>query len=595
MKKLSFRSIAVGLLAASMTLGTLPTADAAAQFDSIVVNIGADETKRNLVWYSTSGAAQSVSVAKKGDEANARLVAPVRTAAASKTGYTYNQATIDGLEPDTTYVYKVGSEADGWSESYEFTTAGTDAFQALVFGDPQLGSGGGVPTDAGAWQNTLEVASAAHGDFDYYISMGDQVNTAGDENEYSEFLAPIQLRNGALSTNIGNHDDGHPAYGEHFFMPNTSTTAGTENGVDGIGNYWYVFNDTLFLSFNSNNRDDAAHFAWAEQVIAEHGQDTSWQIGMMHHGPYSTASHTHDGDIIERRGTWATAMSDMGIDLVLGGHDHIYSRSHLLNDGHPVGDLAAPATLEQFEDEVLWITLNSSTGSKYYTEQFYEGTKPFPFNAVSVQNRTPNYSVLNVSDDAVQVITKTVEGTIVDDVTITKPAAGTVQTPRPDGDAETDFRTAIAGERPQPNVTENGVTRVEGRILAGLDDVEQEVGNGSMYMDSSDLELIRDGSEDQIIGMRFDALQIPKGAEIQSAYIQFTTDEADKSLDPAALKIAVENAGHAEKYVEDDAYNVSKRTYLDTTVDWQPAPWPKKQEAGEAQRTPTSLPSSKQS
>ena len=302
MKK-HFRSIAVGLVAATMTLGMAPMSGAAAEYDSIVLNIGADDTQRNLVWYSTATEGQVVSVQEKGNAASAKIVAPVKSKAANKAGFTAHQATLEGLKASTTYEYKVGSEADGWSATYEFKTAGDDSFQFLAYGDPQMGSGGGIPTDAGAWQNNLQVSLAEYPNADFLMSLGDQVNTAGSESEYTEFLAPDELRTNALSTNIGNHDNGSDSYGQHFFMPNTSTTAGISSDREGLGNFWYEFNDTLFLSFNSNNRDDAAHFEWAKQVIAEHGQGTNWQIASMHHGPYSTASHTHDGDIIERRAT----------------------------------------------------------------------------------------------------------------------------------------------------------------------------------------------------------------------------------------------------------------------------------------------------
>lgn len=583
MKKNAFRSIAVGLLAATMTVGTLPLANAAAQYDSIVLNIGADDTKRNVVWYSDSTNAQVVSLAVKGDEASAREIAPVKSGAAAKAGFTYHHATMDGLKPDTTYVYKVGSEADGWSQSYEFTTAPTQNFQVLAFGDPQMGSGGGIGGDDVAWQNTLAAAEAKHPGYDYLLTVGDQVNKADSELEYSQFLSPDQLRTSPIATNIGNHDDSAVNYGQHFFMPNTSTTAGTERDYAGIGNYWYEFNDTLFLNFNSNNRDDAAHFEWAKQVIAEHGEGTNWQVATMHHGPYSTASHTHDSDIIQRRANWPVAMSDLGVDLVIGGHDHIYSRSHLLNDGHPVGDLSAPATLAQADEEVLWITMNSSTGSKYYTEQFWKNGDPFPFNAVSDQDRKPSYSTLNISPEALQIVTQDVDGRQIDDVTITRTD---VANPRPEGDVETDFRVAHAGEKPQPNkVGDDGVTRVEGRILQGWDDIEEEVDGGKVDLESSDLELIRDGDEDQIVAMRFDALQIPAKAQIQSAYIQFTVDEPKKSTDTASLSIQVENTGHSEKYA-DEAGVVSARTYLDQKVAWEPKPWPEAQVAGEDQRTP---------
>lgn len=307
----------------------------------------------------------------KGDEASARTFDPVRTGAANVEGQTFHQTTLTELQPGTTYEYKVGSETDGWSETHEFTTGTAGSFEVLMYGDPQMGSGGGQPTDAAAWANMLDVSTTAHPDAHFLFSMGDQVNTAGSEAEYDEFLAPDQLRQNPLATNIGNHDNGSDAYGQHFFMPNTSETVGVPGNPprEGMGNYWFVYDNTLFLSINSNQGTDDEHFAWLREVVEAEGQDVDWKVLSFHHGPYSTASHADDRDIIRRRASYPPVISELNIDVVLGGHDHIYSRTHLLHDGHAVGDLGAPAELAKFEGENLWLTLNSATGSKYYTER----------------------------------------------------------------------------------------------------------------------------------------------------------------------------------------------------------------------------------
>ncbi len=263
---------------------------AAADFKATVVNVGATASERNIVWYSTSSAAQSVSVAPADGSAAAIVVAASTTGASNDAGWTFNQATVTGLAPNTTYAYRVGSEADGWSTLEEFTTGGTSDFDALLFGDPQMGSGGGIPTDAEAWAANFALAAAQYPGADFVMTMGDQVNTAGDENEYAQFLSPEALDNVTLATNIGNHDNGSTSYGQHFFLPNTDPVAGAVANRPGLGNYHFVYNGVLFLSFNSNNRTDADHFAWAERVVAEHPEAT-WRIATFHHGPYSTASH----------------------------------------------------------------------------------------------------------------------------------------------------------------------------------------------------------------------------------------------------------------------------------------------------------------
>lgn len=292
MHKRTIRSLVVALLGLALAVGSAPVARAAVQFSSIVLNVGATASERNVVWYSDSTEAQVVELSVQGSDAAALTFEAVRTGAANVEGQTFHQATLTGLEPSTTYVYRVGSEADGWSEAHEFTTGGTGDFQVLMYGDPQIGSGGGQPSDAEAWANTLDVSITENPDADFLMTMGDQVNTAGSEAEYAGFLASDLLRQYPLATNIGNHDNGSDSYGQHFFMPNTSTTVGVPANPprEGLGNYWFTYNGVLFLSINSNQDTDDEHFAWLREVVAEQGAEADWTVLTFHHGPYSTAA-----------------------------------------------------------------------------------------------------------------------------------------------------------------------------------------------------------------------------------------------------------------------------------------------------------------
>lgn len=124
-------------------------------------------------------------------------------------------------------------------------------------------------------------------------------------------------------------------------------------------------------------------------------------------------------------------------------------------------------------------------------------------------------------------------------------------------------------------------------VIGGMDDVEERMSDGYMYMNSSDLEITHDGSN-QIIGTRFQGLMIPEGAKIVEAYIQFTVDENkdSKNIDPFDVNI------HAEKTIDSPAfttepYNLSTRDFTENIVNWKDIPeWRTVHEAGEDQRTP---------
>ena len=118
-------------------------------------------------------------------------------------------------------------------------------------------------------------------------------------------------------------------------------------------------------------------------------------------------------------------------------------------------------------------------------------------------------------------------------------------------------------------------------IQSGSDDVE-ELEDGSIYTNSTDLELIYDG-EDQIVGLHFEELELAQGEEIITAYLQFTTDEI--SLGTCDLQIRAEAADYASSFTT-GFQNLSNRTLTDSMVNWSPPEWTSFDESAAAQRSP---------
>ena len=120
------------------------------------------------------------------------------------------------------------------------------------------------------------------------------------------------------------------------------------------------------------------------------------------------------------------------------------------------------------------------------------------------------------------------------------------------------------------------------RITDDMDDVE-EYANGSMETNSSDIELVYEGSNHQTIGLRFTGLNIPPGAAIESAFIQFTVDEVSSGT--CKLYIKGHDADNSESFTS-AVNSVSGRLTTSAEVIWEPAAWPTVGAAGTDQRTP---------
>jgi hypothetical protein len=125
---------------------------------------------------------------------------------------------------------------------------------------------------------------------------------------------------------------------------------------------------------------------------------------------------------------------------------------------------------------------------------------------------------------------------------------------------------------------------VEVRVAAGSDDAEQSLKSSlNTYLNSDDLEIAVDGNTPQLIGVRFAGLQVPQGATVTNAYVQFRVDGV--TTGDASLTIRAEAADNTPTY-QAVGGDVSSRETTSQSVAWVPAPWGTVGEEGVAQRTP---------
>jgi len=122
---------------------------------------------------------------------------------------------------------------------------------------------------------------------------------------------------------------------------------------------------------------------------------------------------------------------------------------------------------------------------------------------------------------------------------------------------------------------------LEVRVAASSDDAEQDA-SGGIDITSSDLELV-DESSNQTVGMRFNAVTIPRGATITNANIQFQVDEADSG--PTSLTIRGQAADNAPTFTTANG-NISSRSTTASSASWSVAPWTTVGQAGPNQQTP---------
>jgi uncharacterized protein YjiK len=127
---------------------------------------------------------------------------------------------------------------------------------------------------------------------------------------------------------------------------------------------------------------------------------------------------------------------------------------------------------------------------------------------------------------------------------------------------------------------------VQIRIGASSDDAEQGL-LGAVATNGDDLELVFTALVNQTVGLRFPAVDVPRGAVILEAWVQFKADEVHRGA--TTLRIQGQKAANAGTFVATPR-NVSSRPRTSASVTWSPPAWGSVGAAGAAQRTPSLVP-----
>jgi hypothetical protein len=130
---------------------------------------------------------------------------------------------------------------------------------------------------------------------------------------------------------------------------------------------------------------------------------------------------------------------------------------------------------------------------------------------------------------------------------------------------------------------------IEVKIAADADDVEEDVGPGTIDTGSSDLEMPYENTgqgNPQIVGLRFTGIAIPQGATITDAWLQFGVDETKGGTEPVNLLIEGELSPNPAAFTS-ALNNVSSRSTTTAKVQWSVPNWTTVGERGPDQTTPS--------
>lgn len=302
------------------------------------------------------------------------------------TSTTEHEVKIVGLSPHTKYYYAIGNAAlifSGPDENHHFRThpePGASApLRAWVVGDQGKGNQGQIDVK-NSYLNFAEGNPT-----DIWLWLGDNAYDDGTDNEFQTKSFEIywdEKKYMPIWPTPGNHDynsicpipcDQDPEIHEGpYFDIMTLPTQGESGGVPSGTELYYSFDygNTRFISLNSElgsldpaynyigadpaglfpgelassaDAENSPMMVWLKADLADaHEKNRDWIIVYWHQAPYSKGSHDTDVDwrIFQKamRENWNPVLEEAGVDLVLGGHSHVYERSFLMKGHYGMSD-----------------------------------------------------------------------------------------------------------------------------------------------------------------------------------------------------------------------------------------------------------------
>ncbi len=237
---------------------------------------------------------------------------------------TYHRVTFSDLRPGTTYLYRVGND-NCWSEWFQFRTAEISAapFSFLYFGDVQYGISTLYPrvirqAIMQAPESSLMMfvgdltTNATDAEFNDFFSAGDWILA-------SRAVVPVPDGHEYPKDKAGNRMELAAFWDRAFSFPTN-----VPEPLAKAGNYTFDYQNTRFILFNTYDYGmgkAGLYLEWLESLLKNNPQ--KWTVVAHHQPAYPISERRNKTGFLDQV---QPLYDKYGVDLVLSGHDHGYSR-----------------------------------------------------------------------------------------------------------------------------------------------------------------------------------------------------------------------------------------------------------------------------
>lgn len=307
------------------------------------------------------------------------------------TDATVHSVIVKGLEPGK-YVYQVGSNAL-WTDEQEFTVkapSNSDAIRMLHVTDQQSWT----EEEYSAWGIMYKMIEEKEKDWDFILNTGDISQNGGGrafEWRYYYDFAP-GIANYCHMTTCGNNDLTYNPETDKKEDPTAFTWYTTVENAPQISCHSWNYGYIHFVCINSNVMTENSEIAlkqveWVKKDLAKPENQKRWKIVYMHEPVYA---HVRS----KLLDCFITPFAEGGVDLVLGGHHHRYTRSKRMG-------ALGPNKENVQSDTGFYCVMPNATGYKLSGK-----TSPDPNNheymEVYDDTKVPNYIMWDITYDNIK-------------------------------------------------------------------------------------------------------------------------------------------------------------------------------------------------
>ena len=300
---------------------------------------------------------------------------------------------LTDLQENTQYYYRVCA-GTSVSSVYKFktTSASATSVKFLFATDIHAAGGAYTPTRPNTMMNNVR---ANIRNINLLVLTGDQVDRGGYEAHWKSYYSGMQIYNDITVASIpGNHEYYHTS-GPEYVSPlyynqfHNNPKNGPETKIN--SSYYFNYGNVLFIMLDViDKKSPSEHKEWLKQTIESN--PSQWIIVGTHANAITGGSYSSDskwmmsnfGDIFEQ----------YQVDLVIGGHEHIYLRKDNLYDKERNDDLG-----------VTYYVSPAAQHKQYGMKEDYMDTVDeydninYKINAVTVTDQKLSLSVFDESGE----------------------------------------------------------------------------------------------------------------------------------------------------------------------------------------------------